>query len=126
MARIIRPALAQGRVVISDRFVDSSLAYQGYGRCLDLKELEQLNALATGKLVADLTVLLDMPAAGALARLAGRADRIERERQDFFDRVRRGYLQLVKRAPERYLVLDGRLDCRELHRQILKAVEERL
>ncbi|AEG13686.1 Thymidylate kinase [Desulfofundulus kuznetsovii DSM 6115] len=126
VARIIRPALAQGRVVISDRFVDSSLAYQGYGRCLDLKELEQLNALATGKLVADLTVLLDMPAAGALARLAGRADRIERERQDFFDRVRRGYLQLVKRAPERYLVLDGRLDRRELHRQILKAVEERL
>jgi dTMP kinase len=126
VARIIRPALAQGRVVISDRFVDSSLAYQGYGRCLDLKELEQLNALATGGLVADLTVLLDMPAAGALARLAGRADRIERERQDFFDRVRRGYLQLVKRAPERYLVLDGRLDRRELHRQILKAVEERL
>ncbi|SHJ25895.1 dTMP kinase [Desulfofundulus thermosubterraneus] len=126
VARTIRPALARGRVVISDRFVDSSLAYQGYGRCLDLKELEQLNALATGRLVANLTVLLDMPAAGALARLAGRADRIERERLEFFDRVRQGYLQLVKRAPERYLVLDGRLDCQELHRQILKAVEERL
>ncbi|RKO67965.1 dTMP kinase [Desulfofundulus salinus] len=125
VASTIRPALAGGRVVISDRFVDSSLAYQGYGRCLDLKELEQLNALATGGLVPDLTVLLDMPAAEALARLTGRADRIEQERLDFFDRVRWGYRQLVKRAPQRYLVLDGRLGCRELHRQILKAVEER-
>ncbi|MDK2889025.1 thymidylate kinase [Desulfofundulus australicus DSM 11792] len=125
VASIIRPALARGRVVISDRYVDSSLAYQGYGRHLDLSELKKINALATGGLTADLTVLLDMPPAAALARLAGR-DRIEREEPGFFDRVRRGYLQLVRQEPGRYLVLDGCLDCSELHRRILKAVEERI
>ncbi len=126
VARIVRPALADGRVVICDRFVDSSLAYQGYGRQLDLGQLEQINALAAGRLTPDLTVLLDMPAAEALARLTGRADRMEQEKLDFFDRVRWGYRQLVNREPRRYLVLDGRLDFQELHRQILKAVEERL
>lgn len=126
VARKIRPALASGQVVISDRFIDSSLAYQGYGRGLNLELLHRVNELSTGGLVPELTLLLDMPEEEALTRLSGAADRIEQENLAFFARVRWGYLQLAGKEPNRYLILDGRLTYKELHRRILNAVEERL
>ena len=123
VAEKIRPALEKGHVVIADRFLDSTLAYQGFGRGLALEELERISLLAAGGLVPDLTVLLDMPVEEALGRLAGRPDRLEGEGREFFRRVRRGYLWLAARHPDRYLVLDARLSPLELHRAILEAFE---
>jgi len=110
VAKVIRPALAEGRVVVCDRYTLSTLAYQGYGRGLDLAELEAVNRLATGGLEPDLTLLLDMPAREALRRLvtAGRkADRLEAEGSEFLETVRRGYLTLARQFPERVAVIEA-------------------
>jgi len=107
VARSIRPALAEERVVLCDRYADSSLAYQGYGRGLDIPMLRLLCLAATGGLEPQLTLLLDLPYEASRARLAGRAaDRFEREDEAFFDRVRHGYLEMAKSA-ERWHVLDA-------------------
>ncbi len=103
----IRPALAAGRVVLCDRYFDSTLAYQGYGRGLDIPTLRFLCLAATSGLDPDLTLLLDLPVERARARLRERApDRIEREDAAFFERARRGYLEMAK-AGGRWHVLDA-------------------
>ncbi len=96
VARLIRPALERGEVVVCDRFSVSTLAYQGYGRGLDLGELEQLNWFATAGLQPDLVVLLDLPSAEGLARKPGAHDRFEEEGELFHARVRDGYHALAK------------------------------
>ncbi|AZK58601.1 dTMP kinase [Candidatus Desulforudis audaxviator] len=107
-AEVVRPALARGEIVLSDRFLDSSLAYQGFGRGLELHRLRQVNFLATGGLRPDLTVLLDLPVAAAVARMdPDRRDRLEREGVDFFERVRRGYLELASADPGHYLIVNA-------------------
>lgn len=110
--RVIAPALERGTWVLCDRFTDSTLAYQGYGRGFDLKTLTALNGFATGGRMPDLTLLLDVDAAAGLQRVADRnaahvaaADRIEREAQEFHDRLRHGFLDLARAAPERYRVI---------------------
>ncbi len=124
VSQVVRPALARGEIVLSDRFVDSYLAYQGFGRGLDLTALERVNALATGGLSPDLTILLDMPAATALARLdVDRQDRLERQSVDFYERVRRGYRQLAATDPSRYLVLEADREVEDLAAVILERVE---
>jgi dTMP kinase len=117
VARVVRPALERGAVVVTDRYVDSSVAYQGYGRGLDPAEVLQLSRWATGELVPDLTVLLDLPVtegmsrARARGRLAGAAtDRIEAEARAFFERIRTGFLELHDAAPERYALVDAAAD----------------
>lgn len=113
VARIIRPALASGRWVLCDRFTDSTLAYQGYGRGQPLERIRQLAEWVHGGLQPDLTVLLDAPAGVVAQRVAGRAggpDRIERQRGAFFERVRAGYAALAKAEPGRFRLL--RTDCR--------------
>lgn len=109
VSTIIEPALAAARVVITDRYLDSSLAYQGAGRQQPLAEIAHLSHWATGGLLPDLTVLLDAPVELALARVRGRAavDRLEAESQDFHERVRRSFLSLASADPARYLVLDA-------------------
>ncbi|MDA8096425.1 MAG: dTMP kinase [Desulforudis sp.] len=103
---VVRPALTDGMVVLSDRFADSTLAYQGYGRGLDVGRLREINRLATAGLHPTLTVLLDLPIEAALARTGTKGrDRLERETGDFYQRVRDGYLTLAAVNPERYLVL---------------------
>jgi len=107
---VIRPALDRGDVVITDRYVDSSLAYQGAGRALAMEDVRRLSRWATGGLRPDLTVLLDIdPEVGlARARAAGRAqDRLERESLEFHRRVREGFLALADAAPDHYLVVDA-------------------
>lgn len=126
VATKIRPALEKGYVVVCDRFLDSTLAYQGFGRGLDLEELERINLLAAGDLVPDLTVLLDMPVEEALGRLSGRLDRLEREDVEFFCRVRQGYLWLAEKHPWRYMVLDARQDPLELQKMTLAAIEVKM
>jgi len=101
---VIAPALARGAVVITDRYVDSSLAYQGAGRPIDPTEVERVNAWATGGLLPDLTVLLDIDPAVGLDR-AGQTDRLEAEPLAFHQAVRAGFLALAGREPARYLVV---------------------
>jgi len=107
VAAVIAPALARGAVVVTDRYVDSSLAYQGAGRALPLDEVRRLSRWATGGLRPDITVLLDVPADVGLRRSAGPTDRLESEPLDFHDRVRAGFRDLAVREPERYVVIDA-------------------
>jgi dTMP kinase len=106
VAEVVEPALAGGVDVVTDRFIPSSLAYQGYGRGLDLDELRQLSAFATGGLEPDVVVLLDVPAVVAAERLLVR-DRMEAEGTDFHDRVAGGYQELAASDPDRWVVIDG-------------------
>jgi dTMP kinase len=130
---VIRPALAAGRIVLCDRFTDSTYAYQGYGRGLDLDLVERLNAVAADGLRPDLTFLLDLDPAVGLARAAERLahprqqrDRLEGEVLEFHQRVRAGYRALAAREPERVVVLDATLGILELGAQIRRHVESRL
>lgn len=105
----IKPQLARGTVVLCDRFTESTVAYQGYGRGLSLTVIEQLNAIATGGLHSDLTLWLDIDVEVGLARTRnrGQADRMERADLEFHRRVRRGYAALATAAPERILRVDA-------------------
>lgn len=123
--KVVAPALARGTVVITDRYVDSSLAYQGAGRTIDTGELEQVLRWATGDLRPHLTVLLDVDPSAGLARFEER-DRIEAEGLDFHERAREGFLALAAANPEHYLVLDGRGDRDALAATIRERVEELL
>jgi len=124
---LILPALEAGTVVVSDRFADSSIAYQGGGRGIDLDLIERLNRAATGGLGADLTILLDLPAEEGLERIRKRdrvEDRLERERLAFHQRVREAYLAHARKSgPPRYRVIDARLDVREIAARIWAWVE---
>ncbi|KUK41189.1 MAG: Thymidylate kinase [Clostridia bacterium 62_21] len=121
VAELVRPALAGGRPVLADRFSASTVAYQGYGRGLDLTVLREIDRLATGGLAPDLTILLDLAPEEALARLRGnKSDRLEQETMAFYTRVREGYLELAAR--EGYLVLDATLPPGELAREVLEKV----
>src|SRR4051794_15175267 len=123
--RVIRPALGRGAWVVCDRYVDSSLAYQGAARGLGIEAVRELNAAATGGLAPDTTfVLLVAPAAALARRAAGQADRIEREDGDFVRRVDAGYRELVAAAPGRYVVLDGALAPDELAARVRASVQE--
>ena len=107
VAEVIGPALSQGRIVVCDRFADSTVAYQGYGRGLDRRLIRRLNWVATGGLKPDLTFLLDLPVDVGLARQGKAADAIGREGREFHERVRRGYLALARRDPGRWVVVDA-------------------
>jgi dTMP kinase len=127
IAEVIQPALLGGRLVISDRYNDSTLAYQGYGRGLSLGTLHQLTAEATGGLRADLTFLLDVPVALGLARAGrrGAIDRIESETIAFHERVRGGFLRLAADERARWVVLDGERDPDVIAQEIRAAVRAR-
>jgi dTMP kinase len=110
VVEVIRPALAAGRVVLCDRYVDSTLAFQGFGRLLDLDKLRALNDWATGALVPDLTLLFDIDEETGVRRARGRGGdelRFEAEDLRFYRRVREGYLTLAVAEPKRYIVIDA-------------------
>ncbi len=120
---VIRPALARGEVVINDRYMDSSIAYQGAGRVLIPSEVARINRWATEPLYPTLTILIDLPAVVGLGRLQSK-DRLEAEPVEFHERVRQEFLQLALLDPERYLVVDGRLTVQEIHEAIIARVAE--
>jgi len=119
---IIKPALAEGKVVVTDRFDLSSLAYQGFGRGLPLELIEELNRAATDSLEPDLIFLLDIPPEEGLRRKRRLPDRMESGTLDFYHRVREGYLQLIKEHPRGW-ILDARASPEELSRRIVEIVE---
>ena len=128
VAEVVRPGLHRGAVVVSDRYVDSSLAYQGAGRALAQEEVERLSRWATQGLLPDLTVVLDVDPATARARRgadAGRGgdDRMEAESLAFHERVRAGFLALAAREPERYLVVDASAGPEEVARRVRQRLE---
>ncbi|MEV4002646.1 dTMP kinase, partial [Actinomadura sp. NPDC049753] len=124
VANVIKPAVDRGVIVVSDRYVDSSLAYQGFGRGLPVEDIARVNAWATGGLVPDLTVLLEIPPEAGLRRLPAPADRIESESQEFHERVREGFRALAEADPDRYLVLDASRPQGELSREIQYRIRE--
>ena len=108
VAEVIKPNLANRKVVICDRYADSTTAYQSYGRGLDLGMVEAVNRTATQGLKPDLTILLDMCAEAGLARKEEKQDRFEQEDISFHNKIRMGYLKLAAEEPERWLVIDAR------------------
>jgi dTMP kinase len=118
VASVINPALRRGAVVITDRYVDSSLAYQGTGRGLPQPEIAQLNQWATGGRMPDLTILLDMAPEAGLGRRTRSADRLEAEPPEFHNRVRNGFLALARKDPSRYLVIDASRPVDEVSEEI--------
>jgi dTMP kinase len=127
IATVVRPALAAGSVVVQDRYLDSSVAYQGAGRVLDASEVHGLSVWASEALTPDLTILLDVDPAVGRARIAGGEwDRLEEEQQDFHERVRAGYLSIAAAEPGRFLVLDATKSPHDLADLIRQRVSELL
>lgn len=134
VARLIEPALVEGRWVISDRFTDSTLAYQGYGLGLDTEAVRKVNDLATGGLTPDMTILLDLPVEEGLARAAardddgpsdGREDRYERMDHAFHQRLRDGFLALAKAESDRIVIIDATQPVDDVAAAVAGAVKER-
>lgn len=124
---VVRPALDRGRIVIADRFYDSTTAYQGAGRRLaDAEWLRTFHAFVTGGLAPDRTYFIDVPLETAAARRGSDRDRMEGAGDDFFERVRTAYQRLAEREPERMVALDGRRPVEALHAEIVRDVEHLL
>jgi dTMP kinase len=126
VAQVILPSLAEGKIVLCDRYLDSSLAYQGFGRGIDISLLERINEPATGGLLPDLTIIFDFCAEGGMDRInqSGRSiDRIEREKEEFHQKVSMGYLALAGRDPARYRVVDANRPVDQVHRDVMTAAE---
>ena len=126
MREVIVPALAKGAWIICDRFVDSSFAYQSYGRGLPLEQVEILQSHVLGDLKPDLTVLLDAPVTVGLSRKAGPqdGDRFEQESPEFFERVRAGYLERAKAGGDRYRILDASQSLQDVRQALLDVIQE--
>ena len=133
VGQLIRPALEQGTVVLSDRYADSTMAYQGYGRGLDLMALRRITEFATGGLMPDLTIYLDcLVQEGldrkqkALAQGKGEWNRLDQEAVEFHRRVRQGYMALAAADPPRWLILDGQCSIDKIQKEIRQVVKDAL
>jgi len=127
VTRVIAPALARGAVVISDRYADATVAYQGYGQGMDVQTIRELNMLATGGVVPDLTLVLDLDPVDGMRRIRGRAlDAFEKMDTAFHRRVREGYLEIARADKNRVVVLDADREPDALHADIVRAVDELL
>lgn len=129
VATKIRPALAEGKIVLADRYLDSSAAYQGAARELSLEQVREISIWAVDGLLPDLTVLLDLPAQAAVNRRDNTGvapDRLEREQVEFFERARDAYLQLAANEPGRFLVVDAALKIEEISELVIKRLSSLL
>jgi len=126
--QVIRPQLSKGGIVLSDRYADSTLAYQGYGHQLEIQALKALVSFATGGLKPDLTILLDLEVEIGLQRkeLKGEWNRLDAYDLNFHHRVRQGYFQLVQAEPERWVVIDASQSPRQVQNEMRRVVAERL
>ncbi len=128
---LILPSLSDGKTVISDRYIDSSLVYQGYARGFDISKVLDINLIATKNTSPDLTFFLDIPAEQGISRIKKRysdtnekLDRFERETLDFHIRVRQGYLDLAKKFPNRIVVVDASRSIEDVHKNIIQVIEK--
>lgn len=117
---IVKPAIAEGKIILSDRHTDSSVAYQGYGRGLDIERINMLNNLATNGLKPDLTFVFDIDVETSMERVGKEKDRMESAGKDFHNRVRNGYLELAKQNPERIKVIDATQSIEEIHKKVIE------
>ena len=124
VAEVIRPALARGAVVVSDRYADATLAYQGFGGGMELETIRDLNALATGGVMPDLTILLDLDSAEGMRRISDRPlDAFEKMDLSFHRRVREGYLEIARAEKNRVVVIGAAQPKDALHAAVVRAVE---
>jgi dTMP kinase len=125
VTRVIAPALARGAVVLSDRYADATVAYQGYGQGVDVQTIKELNMLATGGVLPDLTLVLDLDPAVGMRRIRGRAlDAFEKMDLAFHQRVREGYLEIARSDKNRVVVLDAGREPDALHGDVVRSVDE--
>ncbi len=126
----IWPALKEGKIVLCDRYVDSSLAYQGGGKKLGIDEVLSINLFATENTLPDLTVLFDIDPELGLKRIAQNSNRevnrLDLQELDFYNRVRNSFLELAKRYPERYVIVDASLPMDEVYKKVLKVIKNRI
>lgn len=121
---IIKPAIEEGMIVLCDRHTDSTVAYQGYGRGLDVDRINYLNNIATNTLKPDLTIVFDIDIETSLQRVGQNKDRMESSGIEFFNRVRQGYLEIAKNEPSRVKVLDASNTIEDLHNEVINLVEK--
>ena len=127
VTRVIAPALARGAVVISDRYADATVAYQGYGQGMDVQTIRELNMLATGGVLPDLTLVLDLDPVAGMRRIRGRAlDTFEKMDTGFHRRVREGYLEIARADKSRVVVLDADREPDAMHADVVRAVDDLL
>jgi dTMP kinase len=127
VGEVIVPALQEGKLVLCDRYIDSTMAYQGYARGIDFEIIEELNQVATGGLRPDLTILFDLESSEGLSRLhPGGHDRLEREAIEFHHKVRDGYHELVKKEPERWKTIDASKPMTTVQTELRKVLSEQL
>ncbi|ADH59927.1 thymidylate kinase [Thermoanaerobacter mathranii subsp. mathranii str. A3] len=123
----ILPAIKEGKIVLLDRFVDSSYVYQGYARGLGIEKVKIVNEIATMGILPDVTIYIDITPEEAMKRRGKReADRLERESWDFHKKVREGYIKLVKEYPKRFVFIDGMQEIVKVHQDIIDAVKKYL
>ncbi len=121
---IIKPAIEKGIIVICDRHTDSTVAYQGYGRGLDLKQIHYLNNIATSGIKPDLTFIPDIDVKTSLERIGKARDRMESAGIEFFNRVRNGYIEISKQEPKRVKLINGKDSIENIHNQIITYINE--
>ena len=121
---VIKPALKDGVIVLCDRHTDSTVAYQGYGRQLDIEQIKKLNEIAVNGLKPDLTIIFDIDIETSMQRVGKTKDRMESAGMDFFNRVRNGYLAIAKEEPNRVKVINSADTIERIHNQVVELVEK--
>ena len=121
---IIKPALKEGKIILCDRHTDSTVAYQGYGRGLDIERINMLNNIATSGLKPDLTIVLDVDVETSMQRVGKEKDRMEAAGIEFFKRVRNGFLEIAKKEPARVKVINSSDTIENIHKQVVDLVEK--
>ena len=121
---IIKPALKEGKIILCDRHTDSTVAYQGYGRNLDLDRINYLNNIATSGLKPDLTIVFDIDVETSMSRVGKNKDRMESAGVEFFNRVREGYLEIAQKEPQRVRVINSSDTIENIHKKVVELVEK--
>ena len=121
---IMKPALKENKIVLCDRHTDSTVAYQGYGRKLDIEQIKMLNRIAVNGLIPDLTIVFDIDIETSMKRVGKIKDRMESAGMDFFNRVREGYLEIAKNEPNRVKVINSADTIDNIHKKVVELVEQ--
>lgn len=121
---IIKPAVRQGTIVLCDRHTDSTVAYQGYGRGLDIEQIHSLNKIATGGMKPNLTIVFDIDVETSMSRVGSNKDRMESAGIEFFNRVRNGYLEIAKAEPERVKIINSSDTIENIHKKVVELIEQ--